>query len=104
MKKLIVVLAVLIAAAVGLSDTAPPSQQEQFEKALAMEEVQGKLQEAITLYQKIVDESGSQALAAKALLQMGKCYEKLGRDEARSSWLASDSPPCANRQRMTQAR
>ena len=86
MKKLLVVLAVLMAAAVGLSNMAPPSQQEQFEKALAMEEVQGKLQDAITLYQKIVDESGDQVLAAKALLQMGKCYEKLGRDEASKTY------------------
>jgi hypothetical protein len=63
MKGLIAILIVLTAA-FALSQTTLPSQQEQFEKALAMEEVQGKLQDAIALYQKILDESKDQALAA----------------------------------------
>jgi Tol biopolymer transport system component len=86
MRKFFAVFAVLMAAALALSSTAQPNQQEQFEKALVMEEVQGKLQDAIALYQKIVDESGDRALVAKSLLQMGKCYEKLGNSEAQKAY------------------
>ena len=39
-------------AAFILSQSASPNQQVQFEKALALEEAQGKLQEAIALYPK----------------------------------------------------
>jgi Tol biopolymer transport system component len=86
MRKFFAVFAVLMAAALALSSTAQSNQQEQFEKALVMEEVQGKLQDAIALYQKIVDESGDRALVAKSLLQMGKCYEKLGNSEAQKAY------------------
>jgi Tol biopolymer transport system component len=85
MKGLIAILAVLMAA-FALSQTAPPSQQVQFEKALALEEAQGKLQEAIALYQKIVDESKDQALAAQAQLRIGICHQKLGHKEAQSAF------------------
>ena len=57
-----------------------------FEKALALEEAQGKLQEAIALYQKIVDESGDKSLAARAQLRIGICHQKLGRREAQSAF------------------
>ena len=86
MRRFFAVFAVLMAAALALSETAQPSQQEQFEKALVMEEVQGKLQDAITLYQKIVDESGDQALAAQAQLRIGMCQQKLGNQEAQNAF------------------
>ena len=54
-----------------------------FQQALAKERVDGNLQEAIRLYERVVTEFASdRALAAKALVQVGLCYEKLGRDEA----------------------
>ena len=54
-----------------------------FQQALAKERVDGNLQEAIKLYERVVTEFASdRALAAKALVQVGLCYEKLGRDEA----------------------
>ena len=54
-----------------------------FEKALYLEESEGDLQKAISLYEKIVKEFGKeQEIAAKAQLHIGFCYEKLGRKEA----------------------
>jgi len=54
-----------------------------FEQALAKERVEGNLREAIRLYERVVAEFASdRALAARALVQMGLSYEKLGRDEA----------------------
>src|SRR6266851_1181746 len=49
--------------------------------------VEGQLEEAIQLYKRIVQEhSGNRAVAAKALLEMGQCYEKLGNTEARKAY------------------
>ena len=46
--------------------------------------------EAIKLYQTIVQKYGTdKKLAAKALVQMGQCYEKLGSTEARKATAAS---------------
>ncbi len=60
-----------------------PSGHAVFEQALAKERVDGNLQEAIRLYERVVAEFASdRALAAQALVQVGLCYEKLGRDEA----------------------
>jgi len=85
MKASIAVLATLMAAFV-LSQTAPPNQQVLFEKALVLEEAHGKLQEAMALYQKIIDESNDNALAAQAQLRIGICHQKLGHKEAQSAF------------------
>ena len=54
-----------------------------FEQALAKERVEGNLPEAIRLYERVVTEFASdRALGARALVQIGLSYEKLGRDEA----------------------
>jgi len=51
--------------------------------AIEKEEVDGDLQGAIALYQKIVAKySGQSGVAAKAQLRIGICYEKLGNTEA----------------------
>ena len=58
-----------------------------FQQALVKERAEGKLEEAIQIYQRIVQEYASnRALAAKALVQMGQCYEKLGKTEARKAY------------------
>lgn len=58
-----------------------------FQKALAAERAEGKLNDAIALYQRIVREfSTDRALVAKALVQMGHCYEKQGKAEARKAY------------------
>ncbi len=58
-----------------------------FEKALYLEEAKGELQQAIDLYQQILDQYvESRAVAAKAQLHIGICYEKLGKQEARKAY------------------
>ncbi len=58
-----------------------------FQKGLVHERTEGDLEEAILLYKQIVEDfPGDRALAAKALVQMGGCYEKLGRAEARKAY------------------
>ncbi len=55
--------------------------------AMDKEMVDGDLQAAIGMYKKIVaNPGGNRAVAAKALLQMGQCYEKLGQADARSTY------------------
>jgi len=54
-----------------------------FQEGLQFEEVKGDLPKAIATYQSIVDTfAGDRAIAAKALLHMGECYEKLGQPDA----------------------
>jgi len=48
--------------------------------------MEGKLEEAIQLYKKILTgRPSNRAVAAKALLQMGQCYEKLGETQAQEA-------------------
>jgi len=85
-------LAILALAAVLLLTSAwaiQNSDQLEVELKAAMhkELVDGDLEGAIADYKILVSRAGSdRTLAAKALLQMGKCYEKLGRDEARKAY------------------
>ena len=56
---------------------------ELYQKALVKERGAGNLEEAIQLYQRVAREfPGDRALAAKALVQAARCYEKLGQDKA----------------------
>jgi Tol biopolymer transport system component len=58
-----------------------------FERALQAEEVQGDLQKAISLYKKVLqDFPKNREVAAKSLLHMGQCYEKLGDAEASKAY------------------
>ncbi len=55
--------------------------------ALHQEEVEGNLEQAIESYKKFLSEyPDNRPLAAKALFQMGRCYEKLGNAEARKAY------------------
>jgi Tol biopolymer transport system component len=58
-----------------------------FQQALVMERANGQLQDAIALYERIAEEFAvDRELAAKSLLRVGHCYEKLGSTEARSAY------------------
>jgi Tol biopolymer transport system component len=58
-----------------------------FQQALVKERADGNLEEAIKLYQRIVREfAKDRALSARALVQIGQCYEKLGSAEARKAY------------------
>jgi len=55
--------------------------------ALHQEEVEGNLEAAIKIYQKLVaDFPGNRPLAAQAHFRIGTCYEKLGRREAQKAY------------------
>ncbi len=57
------------------------------EQAQQKELVDGRLEEAITIYRDVLARfPKNRAASAKALVQMGQCYEKLGRDEARKAY------------------
>jgi len=73
--------------AAGKAGAGQQSAGELFEKALFVEEGRGDLQKAIGLYQDIVKRfPGDRETAAKALLHIGLCYEKLGKTEARNAY------------------
>jgi tetratricopeptide (TPR) repeat protein len=76
----------IVAIALALSSPmGAQSGHELFQQALSKERAEGKLHEAIALYQRVIDVAGTDhALAAKALLQLGRCYEALGNTEARA--------------------
>ena len=66
---------------------AQESAEELFQSALYLEEVEGNLDEAIKIYQKIVAEfKDNRPMAAKALIQLGKCYEKMGNMQAERAY------------------
>ncbi len=57
------------------------------ERAIQIETVDGDLSAAIDLYERVEAESASsRAVVARALLHLGGCYEKLGKDEARKAY------------------
>jgi Tol biopolymer transport system component len=63
------------------------SAKELFEKAVYLEETKGELEQAIDVYKRVVDEfPGDRATAARAQLQVGLCYEKLGIEEAEKAF------------------
>ena len=58
--------------------------EQLFQKGIMKEEGEGSLREAIDLYKSVADNTqADRTLRAKALYQMGSCYEKLGQQDAR---------------------
>jgi Tol biopolymer transport system component len=88
MNKLLLIIALsaswLISVAGGQTND---SAEVQLKAATHLEVVDGDLKAAIEQYKKIITNAGgNRSIAAKALLQMGQCYEKLGLAEARHSY------------------
>ena len=80
--KLRILLAGLLCGLAALAESGP----ELFQKAVTQERAAGNLEEAIKLYQRVAKEFASdRALAAKALVQAARCYEKLGQDKSVNS-------------------
>ena len=88
--KKILALLLLLVVCLFFSTTTTFSQQSSgqlFEKALYTEEVKGELENAIDLYQQILENyPENRQVTAKALYQMGMCYEKLGSQEAKKAY------------------
>ncbi|MCX6634343.1 MAG: tetratricopeptide repeat protein, partial [Acidobacteria bacterium] len=75
--------------ACGLALAAAPRKSDQQElslqKAIQTETVDGDLKSAIEQYKKIA-QGRDRAVAAKALVRMGECYERLGDADARKAY------------------
>ena len=70
----------------GLAALAAETGAELYQRAVTLEKANGNLQEAIKLYQRVAKEFASdRALAAKALVQAAKCYEKLASISTRNN-------------------
>jgi len=86
MKKIVTFIVLLILLAVIAKSTAPQTSYDLFQKALVKEKAEGNLEEAIVLFQKVVDKGDDEALAAQAQLHIGLCYEKLGLTKAQEAY------------------
>ncbi len=87
MKRILVLVATILIVGLNSGTHFAQSGYDLFQKALVKERAEGNVAEAIQIYQRIVQEfPGNRALAAKALIEMGQCYEKLGKDEARKAY------------------
>ncbi|HCA81076.1 MAG TPA: hypothetical protein DEP53_15205, partial [Bacteroidetes bacterium] len=77
------IAALILASHQGLAQKA----EELFQKAMQLEEVKGELAKAIEVYSDVVKKSAAtKSLTAKALLHIGRCYEKLGKKEATNAY------------------
>lgn len=69
----------------ALTFSQTPSQL--FQQGLLKENGEGDLQGAVAIYQEIVgNEETERSIRAKALLHIGMCYEKLGKQEAQTAY------------------
>ena len=87
-KSLIMVILLLVGVSFLFSSLVQQeTAKELFERALYLEETKGDLEKAIEVYSRIVKEFlDERATAAKAQLQIGLCYEKLGFNEAQKAF------------------
>ncbi len=83
MKKRSIMIAILAIVALSFGNLPAQNGYDLFQKALAKERAEGNLEEAIALYQKVIDETKDESLAAKAQLRIGICFEKLGKEKAK---------------------
>ena len=86
MRKAVILSAVLLLVGFIFATIDTQNGHDLFQKALAKERAEGNLEEAIALYQRVIEESKDESLAAKAQLRIGICYEKLGRIEAQKAY------------------
>ncbi len=63
------------------------SAEELFQKGVQLEEIKGDLEKAIKQYKSVVEKHAAEkSVAARALLHLGLCYEKLGNSDARKAY------------------
>ncbi len=87
MAKTLLAWTVAVAATAAVAGSPVQSGHDLYQQALVKERAEGNLHEAIDLYEQIArDFPDDHALAAKALVQMGQCYEKLGKAEAKKAY------------------
>ncbi len=87
MKRILVLLAAILIVGLNSATHFAQSGYDLFQQALVKERADGDLPAAIELLKRIVqDHADNRALAAKALIELGQCYEKLGKTEARKAY------------------
>jgi Tol biopolymer transport system component len=101
-------IALAIMAAAATAQTAAQN-EVRLREAMHKEQVEGDLPTAIRIYQSIASDKGDRSLAAKALVQLGRCYEKQGNTEARKAYERvlrefADQGPAASEARTRLAR
>jgi Tol biopolymer transport system component len=85
MRKPLLITAILLLASASVGSLAAQNGYDQFQRALAKERGEGNLEEAVALYQKVIDGTKDESLAAKAQFRIGICFEKLGREKAKQA-------------------
>ena len=71
----------------GYPEPVSQDPEVQFQRAVQLETIEGNLNAAIDLYKQVISSNGNnRALAAKALLRLGGCYEKQGNTEASKAY------------------
>ena len=87
MKRFTMAVVLLSLMALGVGPATAQSGHDLFQQALLKERAEGELGAAIQLYEQIVrDFAADRTLAARALVQMGQCWEKLGSTEAEEAY------------------
>jgi len=89
MKRFFILLAVITLAALSITAFAQRAKDAEvlYHRGVQLEEVKGELKEAIAVYEKLLKEFVDvRTIAAKALLRMGICYEKLGQKESQAAY------------------
>jgi Tol biopolymer transport system component len=85
--KTILTLMTAVALALAAASAQSKSAADLYQEALYLEDIKGDLPAAIAAYKSIVERHGGvRPIAAKALLQLAACYEKLGRAEAKQAY------------------
>src|SRR5262245_47303946 len=88
MKALISTVITISMLALAVGAVVAQSGSDLFQQALVKERTEGNMEAAIVLYQTIVQKHASDgALAARALVRLGGCHDKLGQQvEARNAY------------------
>jgi len=78
---------IILLLSLSFVNSASQNAYDLFQKALTKERAEGKLEEAIGLYKKILEQfPQNREIGAKALYHVGLCYEKLGKQEAQKAY------------------
>jgi Tol biopolymer transport system component len=77
----------MVIAVIASSDPVQQSANQLYQSGIYKEDVEGKLEEAIAVYQQIIESFPKDGpVAAKAWFHMGLCYEKLGNLQAQNAY------------------
>ncbi len=86
LKKSSILIVVLFFLPLSFASLVSQNEHDLFQKALTKERAEGNLKEAISLYEKVIEMTKDESLAAQAQLRIGFCYEKLGMKEAQKAF------------------